>query len=43
MFEHGQIVLDHPKSTSCSDFAKLHDFIKILLQDEITSSQILNL
>ena len=35
--------LDHPKSTSCSDFAKLHDFIKILLQDEITSSQILNL
>ena len=43
MFEHGQILLDHPKSTSCSDFAKLHDFIKILLQDEIPVSQILNL
>ena len=43
IFEHEQIVLDHPKSTSCSEFAKLHDFIKILLQGEITSSQILNL
>ena len=30
IFKHGQIVLDHPKFTSRSDFAKLHEFFKML-------------
>ena len=35
IFKHGQIVLDHPKFTSRSDFAKLHEFLEILSSGKI--------
>ena len=40
IFKHGQIVLDHPKFTSRSDFAKLHEFLEILSRGKISFDQI---
>ena len=39
IFKHGQIVLDHPKFTSRSDFAKLHEFLEMLSQGKIPFDQ----
>ena len=40
IFKHRQILLDHPKFTSRSDFAKLHEFLEILSPGEIPFDQI---
>ena len=40
IFKHGRIVLDHPKFTSRSDFAKLHEFLEMLSQGKIPFCQI---
>ena len=40
IFKHGQIVLDHPKFTSRSDFAKLHEFLEMLSLGKIPFDQI---
>ena len=40
IFKHGQIVLDHPKFTSRSDFAKLHEFLEMLSLGKMPFDQI---
>ena len=40
IFKHGQIVLDHPKFTSRSDFAKLSEFLEMLSPGKIPFDQI---
>ena len=43
MFKHGQIIFNHPKFTSHSDFTKLRKFLEIRLPDKIHPIQILKL
>ena len=35
VYKHGQLVIDHPRSTSRSDFVKIHDVVKMLSQYRI--------